>query len=197
MASVQSAEAIGTQAASSMRSARRSGVRIKQMLNYANMSKNITRRHIGLAELLAWNTLKNMTAYGSTPVPIAMPDFLGLENQMEQDDQAEYKICKCPQCDGKLCVAEYTSTVQMRIDGKLHPVGVRRVPCHKCDSCDWATMGSESDEYFMHYYQKYLNEKGLNTWRHRAWRYVKRQWRLWETMFYRGPMWQWRRERNS
>ena len=138
-----------------------------------------------------------MTAYGSTPVLIAMPDSPGLENQMEKADEAEYKICTCPQCDGKLCVAEYTSTVQMRIDGKLHPIGVRRVPCHKCDSCDWATMGVESDEYFMHYYQKYLNEKGLNTWRYRAWRYIKRQWRLWETVFYRGPMWQWRRERNS
>jgi hypothetical protein len=124
---------------------------------------------------------------------IAMPDSLGLENQMEQDD-TKYAVCKCHRCNGRLLVSEYSATVNMRIDGELHPVGVRRVPCQRCEDCGTATMDATADEYYSYYYQRYINEKGLNTWRHRAWRYVKRQWRLWETVFYRGPMWQWRRE---
>ena len=112
---------------------------------------------------------------------------------MDDADQ----ICKCPQCDGNLCVAEYSATIQMRIDGKLHPIGVRRVPCHKCESCDWATMDASSDEYFQHYYQNYLNANNLNTWRHRVYRVIVRRLRLLESWFYRGPMWQWRRERRT
>jgi hypothetical protein len=80
-----------------------------------------------------------------------------------EKNDTEYKICSCPACGGKLCVAEYSSTVNMRIDGKLHPIGVRRVPCNKCESCDWATMDSASDEYFTYYYNKYCNANGLNT----------------------------------
>lgn len=79
------------------------------------------------------------------------------------EEKNEYAICKCPECGAKLCVAEYSSTVNMRIDGKLHPIGVRRVPCNKCESCDWATMDASADEYYMYYYNKYCNENGLNT----------------------------------
>jgi hypothetical protein len=49
-ASAQNVTAIGTQEASLTRSARRRGVRIKQMLNYSNMSNSIILRRIGLAE---------------------------------------------------------------------------------------------------------------------------------------------------
>jgi hypothetical protein len=113
---------------------------------------------------------------------------------MEEQNDAEYSVRKCQFCNGRLLVAEYSATVNMKIDGKLHPIGVRRVPCHRCEDCGTATMGADSDEYFQYYYQKYLNANNLNTWRHRAWRYVRRQWSLFETMFYRGPLWQWRRE---
>ena len=112
-------------------------------------------------------------------------------------EDEKYEVCKCHRCQGRLLVAEYSATVNMRIDGQLHPVGVRRVPCQRCEDCGTATMDSSADEYYTYAYQRYINKNGLNTWRHRAWRHVKRQWRLWETAFYRGPMWQWRRERRS
>lgn len=108
---------------------------------------------------------------------------------------AEYTVRTCHSCGGRLLSAEYAATVNMRIDGKLHPVSVRRVPCEKCENCDTALFSETSDPYFQHAYTKYVNANNMNTWRHRAWRYAKRQWRLWETVFYRGPMWQWRRER--
>jgi hypothetical protein len=112
-------------------------------------------------------------------------------------ENEEYTFSKCHCCGGKLMVAEYSATVNMRIDGKLHPVGVRRVPCHKCEECGTATMDAAADDHYMYFYKKYINEHGMNTWRHRLYRVVMRRLRLLESWFYRGPMWQWRRERNS
>ena len=86
--------------------------------------------------------------------------------------------------------AEYNNVVQMSIDGKLHPIGVRKVPCHKCENCDTATMDSTADEYYAYYYTRYLNANGLNTKWHRLRRWVRRQWRLFELMFYRTSNWQ-------
>jgi hypothetical protein len=80
-----------------------------------------------------------------------------------EKDTGEYAICKCYACGGRVLVAEYSNTVNMRIDGKLHPIGVRRVPCHKCEDCGTATMDASSDEYYTYYYNKYCNENGLNT----------------------------------
>jgi hypothetical protein len=122
-----------------------------------------------------------------------MPDSLDLENTMEEQDDTKYAVCKCHKCQGRLLVAEYSATVNMRIDGKLHPIGVRRVPCQRCEDCGTATMDSSSDEYYAHAYQRYINEKGMNTWRHRLYRVIMRRLRLLESWFYRGPMWQWRR----
>ena len=58
-------------------------------------------------------------------------------------------------------------------------------------------MDASADEYYSYYYQKYIEKHGMNTWRHRLYRVIVRRLRLLESWFYRGPMWQWRRERNS
>lgn len=108
---------------------------------------------------------------------------------------AQYTVRTCHSCGGRLLSAEYAATINMRIDGKLHPVGVRHVPCEKCENCETALFSDASDPYFNYAYNKYINANGMNTWRHRLWRVIMRRLRLLESWFYRGPMWQWRRER--
>jgi YgiT-type zinc finger domain-containing protein len=79
------------------------------------------------------------------------------------EEQAEYKICKCHACGGRMLAAEFSQTVNMRIDGQLHAVGVRRVPCHKCEDCGTSVTDASADEYYNYHYNKYCNENGLNT----------------------------------
>ena len=108
-----------------------------------------------------------------------------------------YRIWTCLVCGGKMCAAERSGTVRVRFDDKLHAVPMYHMPCQKCESCDWYTTDASADEHYVYFCNKYLNEKGLNTWRHKLVRAFKRRWNLLETMFYRGPMWQWRRERRA
>lgn len=80
-----------------------------------------------------------------------------------EKDTGDYTICKCFACGGRVLAAEYSAIVNMRIDGKSHPIGVRRVPCHKCEDCGTATMDASSDECYAYHYSEYCNANGLNT----------------------------------
>ena len=110
---------------------------------------------------------------------------------------SKYKMIPCHRCDEPMLAATFSDTWNMRVDGKLHQVPLHNVPCFYCKPCDISVVDGSSDEVIQYWYTKYINAKGLNTWRHRLWRVIMRQLRLLESWFYRGPMWQWRRERNA
>lgn len=78
-------------------------------------------------------------------------------------DTAVYKPLRCYQCGDIMRSYWFNDVCVMRIDGKKHNVPVKRVPCHRCDTCDIAVTDGSSDEAFQLAYKEYLCSAGLNT----------------------------------
>lgn len=90
-------------------------------------------------------------------------------------DTAKYKPLTCYQCGETMRSYTFNDVWDMRVDGKLHKVPVLHVPCHRCDACDIAVTDGGSDDSIVWSYQKYLNERGLNTPWLRLRRFVRRR----------------------
>ena len=89
-------------------------------------------------------------------------------------DSLVYHSLQCHCCGGKIEACTLDDVWAMRIDGVLHQVPVRKVPCQKCLSCDTATLDGTSDEIVMYWQKKYMDAQGLNTPYLRARRVVRR-----------------------
>lgn len=87
---------------------------------------------------------------------------------------AKINVRQCYAC-GELAMLACTmdDTFKMRVDGKLHDVPVKRVPCTHCGNCGTTLMDDASDAQIQCYYEKYLVENNLNT----RWLRFKRYWR--------------------
>ena len=100
-----------------------------------------------------------------------------------------YKPQVCHRCRGQLGLFWLKDTWQMRIDGVLHNVPVFAVPCKNCLACGTSVLDGTADEMIAWCRDKYLTEAGLNTWRHRLRRQVRRRilrWRdRWNLFVYR------------
>lgn len=90
---------------------------------------------------------------------------------------AKYKVHKCYRCGADLKAAQYNDVQQMRVMGKLHSVPVYAVPCMYCTECGNSLIDGGSDEVIMYWYNRYINENGLNKFRHKVWRFGARLWR--------------------
>lgn len=91
-------------------------------------------------------------------------------------DTAKYKPVKCYQCGGTMRSYTFNDVWDMRIDGKLHAVPVKCVPCHRCDECDIAVTDGGSDEAIEWSYKRYIKEHGLDTPWHLFRRWLRRKW---------------------
>lgn len=110
---------------------------------------------------------------------------------------AQVTISRCPFCGADLCVGEIKRDVwQMRVDGVIHGIPVFNVPVHACKTCNRHLITYESDEALQYWYNQYLHKHGLDTWRHRARRFMARQARMLILWFYRGPQFRIRNTRN-
>jgi len=89
-------------------------------------------------------------------------------------DSLVYHSLQCHCCRGNIEACTMDDVWAMRIDGVLHQVPVRKVPCHKCLRCDTVTLDGTSDEVVMYCLQKYMNAQGLNTPYLRARRVIRR-----------------------
>jgi hypothetical protein len=69
----------------------------------------------------------------------------------------------------------------MRLDGKLHAVPVRNVPCQRCINCGNVTLGGDSDEIIMYCTRQYMTANGMNTPYRRACRWLRRRVAAWQT----------------
>jgi hypothetical protein len=90
-------------------------------------------------------------------------------------DSPVYHSLQCHCCGGKIEACTLDDVWAMRIDGVLHQVPVRKVPCHKCLSCDTVTLDGTSDEMIMYCQKKYMAAQGLNTPYLRVRRWIRRR----------------------
>lgn len=79
------------------------------------------------------------------------------------NDTAQYRPVTCYQCGETMHAYWFNDIWNMRIDGQIHKVPVKHVPCHRCETCDIAVTDGGSDEAVVWSYNKYLKENGLNT----------------------------------
>lgn len=108
-------------------------------------------------------------------------------------NELKYQSLQCHCCgEGPIEACTLSDVWAMRIDGVLHHVPVRKIPCNKCMKCDTATLDGTSDDMVMYCTQKYMDAHGLNTpylrmrrwlrrraegFRNRLWRDWNRSWR--------------------
>ena len=90
-------------------------------------------------------------------------------------DNLVYHSLKCHCCGGNIEACTLDDVWAMRIDGVLHQVPVRKVPCQKCLICDTVTLDGTSDEMVMYWQKKYMAAQGLNTPYLRARRWLRRR----------------------
>jgi hypothetical protein len=90
-------------------------------------------------------------------------------------DSLVYHSLQCHCCRGNIEACTMDDVWAMRIDGVLHQVPVRKVPCHKCMRCDTVTLDGTSDEVVMYCLQKYMDAQGLNTPYLRVRRWIRRR----------------------
>ena len=76
---------------------------------------------------------------------------------------SKYKTLKCYQCGAPFLSSFLTDTWKMRVDGVLHDIPLKNVPCHHCDKCDIAVFDGSSDETIQYCYNQYLVANNLNT----------------------------------
>jgi hypothetical protein len=107
---------------------------------------------------------------------------------------AKYKIHKCHRCGADLKAARFDDIHHMRVMGKIHAITMKGVPCMYCSECGMHLTDSGSDEVIMYWYNRYINENGLNKFRHKVWRFCARTWRRAEWWFYNSVAY---RRRNS
>lgn len=93
----------------------------------------------------------------------------------EEQDTAIYKSDTCYRCGGQMALFTLKDVWKMRIDGDLHSVPVFAIPCRKCLSCGTVILDGTSDEPVEWCRNKYLTERGLNTWRHKLRRSIRRR----------------------
>jgi len=99
-----------------------------------------------------------------------------LEKKMsEEKDTAIYKPDRCYRCGGQMGLFSLKDTWKMRVGGDLHEVPVFAIPCLKCLECGNTVLNGWSDEPVMWCLNRYLDRQGLNTWQHKAWRWVRRR----------------------
>lgn len=101
-------------------------------------------------------------------------------------DTCKYKPVRCYQCGETMRAYTFSDTWKMQVDGKLHPIPLFAIPCHKCDSCAISVVDGSSDEQIMWCYKKYLDDNGLNTtylqirrWIRRRILRVRDRWNYW------------------
>lgn len=93
----------------------------------------------------------------------------------EETDTAIYKPDQCHRCGGQMGMFSLKDTWKLRVDGVLHDVPVFAIPCMKCLSCGTAVLNGWSDEPVMWCLNRYLDRQGLNTRRHKVWRWIRRR----------------------
>lgn len=93
----------------------------------------------------------------------------------EKDDDTVYHSLKCPCCAEKIEACTLEASWAMRVDGVMHRVPMRKVPCHKCMGCGAATLDATSDEMIMYCLQRYMDAQGLNTPYLRVRRWIRRR----------------------
>lgn len=86
-----------------------------------------------------------------------------------------YKPIRCYRCDEPFTAAQFSDIWDMRVDGVLHKVPLHAVPCMYCAKCDVSVTDGGSDEQIMWCYKQYITDAGLNTPRHRVFRWFRRQ----------------------
>lgn len=113
-----------------------------------------------------------------------------------EHDRAVYRSLKCHRCGGKLEACEFDDILDMRIDGQLRKVAVRRVPCMRCLNCKTAITDGTADEVIMYYVKKYLVENNMDTTGHKFRRWVRRvKGRIWAWHWNRSPWAKWLHQR--
>jgi hypothetical protein len=88
---------------------------------------------------------------------------------------AKYKQIKCHRCGEPFTAAQFSEVWDMRVDGVLHKVPLHAIPCMYCTKCDISVVDGCSDEQIMWCYGQYITKNGLNTPRHRVFRWFRRQ----------------------
>ncbi|NDD53459.1 hypothetical protein EBZ39_06220 [bacterium] len=91
----------------------------------------------------------------------------------DEVDTAAYKPVRCYCCGGQLALFTLKDTWKMRVAGVLHDVPVAAIPCSKCLTCGTVLLDGEADQQIMWCLDRYLTQKGLNTWRHKLYRRLR------------------------
>lgn len=97
------------------------------------------------------------------------------ETTETEKDTAMYTPDLCYRCGGQMGLFKLKDMWKMRVDGALHEVPVFSVPCLKCLDCGVAVLNGWSDEHVLWCLNKYLDQRGLNTRRHKVLRWVRRR----------------------